>query len=499
VSSASTDSITEGGLVRPMIRLAWPIVTIQLLQVAYNVADTFWLGRLSADAVGAMSIGFPIIFLLISVAGGFTAAGAILVAQYTGADSEGSAGTIAGQTLGFVTLLALALSALGFLFTDDLLGLLPSQAETTTDVIPLAAAYMEVFFLGLPFLFGFFVFSALMRGYGDTQTPMRVMFLSVALNVVIDPLLIFGWEAAAIPALGIRGAALATIISRGAASVLGVYVLFFTTRGPDVAVEDLLLKFEHVSQIVRIGVPSALEQSASAAAMLTLTAMVVTFAPAVVAAYGLGNRLVSVIFLPAMGLGRATNTMVGQNLGADQADRAERAVWIAAKTGAGVMLAAAVVAAVFPEPIVGVFMTTGTDRAADTIALGSNYLRIRSVEFAFIGVLQVLLGAFRGAGDTKTAMGFSIIALWVGRVPTVAYLALGVITLGPLAIPLLDLSLGPLVIQALDLGPEGIWIGMALGNILGAITALAWFTRGTWKSTVIDDDPDTTPAPPTDE
>ena len=494
MSSRSDDSITEGGLVRPMIRLAWPIVTIQLLQVAYNVADTFWLGRFSADAVGAMSIGFPIIFLLISVAGGFTAAGAILVAQYTGAESESSAGTIAGQTLGFVTLLALALSALGYLFTDDLLALLPSQADTTADVIPLAAAYMEVFFLGLPFLFGFFVFSALMRGYGDTQTPMRVMFLSVALNVVLDPILIFGWDAALIPGLGIRGAALATIISRGAASVLGVYILFFTHKGPTVAISDLRLKLEHVKDITRIGVPSALEQSASAAAMLTLTAMVVTFAPAVVAAYGLGNRLVSVIFLPAMGLGRATNTMVGQNLGADQADRAERAVWIAAKASAGVMIAAAAIAALFPEPIVGVFMATGTDRAAETVRLGSEYLRIRSVEFAFIGVLQVLLGAFRGAGDTKTAMTFSIVALWLGRVPTVAYLALGVITLGPLTIPLIDLSLGPLVIHALDMGPEGIWIGMALGNILGAITAAAYFTRGTWKHTVIDD----TPTPTTD-
>jgi putative MATE family efflux protein len=469
-----------------MIRLAWPIVTIQLLQVAYNVADTFWLGRLSADAVGAMSIGFPIIFLLISIAGGFTAAGAILVAQYTGANSEGSAGTIAGQTLGFVTILALVLSALGYLFTDPLLNLLPSQADTTADVIPLAAAYMEVFFLGLPFLFGFFVFSALMRGYGDTQTPMRVMFLSVALNVVIDPILIFGWSGAAIPALGIRGAALATIISRGAASVLGIYVLFFTHKGPNVAVSDLWLELEHVTDIVRIGVPSALEQSASAAAMLTLTAMVVTFAPPVVAAYGLGNRLVSVIFLPAMGLGRATNTMVGQNLGADQPDRAERAVWIAAKVSAGVMLAVAVIAALFPEPIVGVFIATGTDRATDTIALGSQYLRIRSIEFAFIGVLQVILGAFRGAGDTKTAMTFSIIALWIGRVPTVAYLALGVITIGPITI------------TALNLGPEGIWIGMALGNILGATTALAYFTRGTWKSTVIDDEPDT-PTPTADE
>jgi putative MATE family efflux protein len=461
--------------VRPMIRLAWPIVTIQLLQVAYNVADTFWLGRLSADAVGAMSIGFPVIFLLISIAGGFTAAGAILVAQYTGADSEGSAGTIAGQTLGFVTILALILSVVGFLFTRDLLALLPSQADTTADVIPLAAAYMEVFFAGLPFLFGFFVFSSIMRGYGDTQTPMRVMFLSVALNVVIDPLLIFGWEPALIPGLGIRGAALATIISRGAASVLGLYILFFTHKGPDVGLDDLILKVEHVAEIVRIGVPSALEQSASAAAMLTLTAMVVTFAPPVVAAYGLGNRLVSLVFLPAMGLGRATNTMVGQNLGADQPERAERAVWIAAKTASGVMLVVAVVAALVPEPIVSVFMATGTEKAAETIALGSNYLRIRSVEFAFIGVLQVVLGAFRGAGNTKTAMTFSIIALWIGRVPTVAYLALGVITAGPITI------------HALDMGPDGIWIGMALGNILGAITAVAYFTRGTWKSTVIDD------------
>jgi len=477
VSEQQRDSITEGGLVRPMFRLAWPIVAIQLLQVTYNVADTFWLGQYDANAVGAMSIAFPLIFLLISVAGGFTTAGSILVAQFTGADSEGSAGKVAGQTLGFVTLLALVLSAVGYLATGEMLALIPTQAETGAQVIPLAERYMEVFFLGLPFLFGFFVFSALMRGYGDTRTPMRIMFVSVLLNVVLDPLLIFDWGGIG-AGLGIEGAALATIISRGAATVLGVYVLFFTDSGPSVSLADLRLEFEMVSKIVRIGVPSALEQSTSALAMVTLTVMVASFAPPVVAAYGLGNRLVSLVFLPAMGLGRATNTMVGQNLGAKNTERAERAVWLAAKVGAGVMLCVAVIAALVPEPIVAVFMGTGTEAAADTIEYGAAYLRIRSVEFAFIGVLQVLLGAYRGAGNTKTALSFSLVALWIGRVPTVALLAFPAITLGPVAI------------AGLGLGPTGIWIGMATGNVLGAIAAGLWFTRGTWKEAVVDGDED---------
>ncbi|NHN47787.1 MATE family efflux transporter [Halostella sp. JP-L12] len=448
-----------------MFRLAWPIVVIQLLQVAYNVADTFWLGQLSADAVGAMSLAFPLIFLLISVAGGFTTAGSILVAQYTGAESDRSAGTVAGQTLSFVTLLAVVLSAVGYLLTRDLLGLLPSQAETTVRVVPLAADYMEILFLGLPFLFGFFVFSALMRGYGDTKTPMRVMVVSVALNVVLDPVLIFGWGPFA--PMGIKGAALATIFSRGVASVLGIYVLFGTTAGPDVSVSDLVPELETVWEIVRIGTPSALEQSTSALAMITLTAMVVTFAPPVVAAYGLGNRLVSLVFLPAMGLGRATNTMVGQNLGAEQEGRAESAVWLAAKTAAGVMVVVAVVAALFPEPIVGVFIGAGTEGAAETVRLGSEYLRIRAVEFAFIGITQVLLGAYRGAGNTKTALAFSLITLWIGRVPTVYYLAF-----------------------VAGWGATGVWVGMALGNVIGAITAGLWFTRGTWKERVIDEEAD---------
>ena len=460
-ATQARSSITEGGLVRPLFRLAWPIVVIQLLQVAYNVVDTLWLGRLSSDAVGALSLAFPLVFLTISVAGGFTAAGAILVAQYTGADSEGSAGEVAGQTISFVGIVAIGLGLVGFALTDAMLGILPSSPATAAQVVPLASEYMKVFFLGMPFLFGFFVFEALMRGYGNTQTPMRIMAISVGLNVVLDPILIFGWFGA--PALGMEGAAYATVISRGVASAMGFYILIATSVGPAIALADLLPDPAVIRDIVRIGVPTSLEQSMSALAMLTLTAMVVTFAPPVVAAYGLGNRLVSLVFLPAMGLGRATNTMVGQNLGAEQAERAERAVYMAGVAAAAVLFVAGVVAFLIPTRIVAVFMATGTPAAAETIRFGAEFLRIRSVEFVFIGVMQVLLGAYRGAGNTKTALVFSMVTLWLVRVPLVYGLAF-----------------------VAGLGPAGIWYGMAAGHIVGAIAAGLWFTRGTWKSAVVE-------------
>jgi len=495
----SEESITEGSLIRPLFHLAWPIVVIQLLQVMYNVVDTLYLGRLSAEAVGAISLAFPLIFLLIAVAGGFTTAGAILVAQYTGADGDRSAGLVAGQTIFTVSVLSVFIGIGGYFYTRPALEILPSDPDTAATVIPLAADYMEVIFAGIPLMFGFFVFSALMRGYGDTRTPMAVMVVSVFLNVLLDPFLIFGFAEnplfgwlAGVPGVGaldpvgaeaallsvtgftgygIEGAAIATIFSRGVATAIGMWLLFGTGLGPAVSVSHLVPDLGFIEDIFRLGLPSSVEQTTSALAMITLTAMVVTFSPPVVAAYGLGNRLISLVFLPAMGLGRAIDTMVGQNLGANRADRAARSVKLAASTGAGVMFLVAVVAVTFTEPIVGAFLGDVPDAPA-TVAYAVEYVRIRSVEFAFIGVSQVILGAFRGAGNTKTAMVISILTLWVGRVASVGYL-----------------------VFIAGWGETGIWVGMALGNVLGAIVGVAWFARGTWTDRYIDDPaPDVDPA-----
>jgi len=444
-----------------MFRLAWPLVAIQLLQVAYNVGDTFWLGALSENAVGALSLAFPLIFLLISVGGGFTAAGAILIAQHTGADS-GEDALVAGQTISFVTLVAVVLAVVGYFVTDPLLALLPADAETAALIVPLAADYMRLFMLGVPFVFGFFVFVSLMRGYGNTRAPMRVMVVSVVINLALDPLLIFG--VGPFPGLGIQGAAVATVFSRMVATALGLYLLLGGGVGPAISRSDLVPRPEYVREITRIGVPTALEQSMTSLAMVTLTAMVASFPPTVVAAYGLGNRLISLALLPAMGLGQATDTIVGKNLGAGKPERAERATWVASVAIAGVMAAAGLAAFAFPEPIVSVFMTADTEGAARTITYGSTYLRFVAAMFVFMGVLQVILGAFRGAGNTKTALAFSVVTLWVARVPATYYL-----------------------VFVADWGTTGIWTAVVIGDVVGAIAAVAWFTRGTWKQAIVEE------------
>lgn len=459
--SNSPRNLTEGSLARPLFHLAWPIVTIQLLQVTYNLADTIFLGWYDPTAVAAISLGFPILFLLLSVAGGFTTAAAILVAQYTGAEGSEDAGRIAGQSLAFVGLLSIGLGLLGVLVTDPLLAFLPANAETGASVLPMMGDYLTIVFLGTPFIFGFYVFTALMRGYGDTYTPMRIMAISVAINVVLDPIVIFGLGP--VPELGIEGAALASVFSRGLATVAGMYVLFRTNRGPDISLPDLRLERETVTEIVRIGTPTALEQSMVAFAMVLLTALVALFAPPVAAAYGVVNRLVSLVVLPAIGVGQATETVVGQNLGAEKPDRAERAVWLGATVVGGTMIVVAVIAAAFPEPIVASILGADSEHTEESIRLGSQYLRIRSVEFAFMGVLQVFLGGFRGAGNTKHALAIALLILWGARVPATYGLAIW-----------------------LDWGALGIWIGMSVGDIVGALVAVPWFMRGTWRESIVD-------------
>ncbi|THE66860.1 MATE family efflux transporter [Salinadaptatus halalkaliphilus] len=447
-----------------MFKLAWPLVVIQLLQVAYNVGDTFWLGALSPDAVGAVSLAFPLLFLLIAVGSGFTTAGAILIAQHTGADS-GKGGLIAGQTLSFISLLAIVLGIVGYLVTDPMLAALPADPDTEAAIIPLAADYLRVFFLGLPFVFGFYVFVALMRGYGSTRMPMRVMAISVLINLAIDPLLIFG--VGPLPRLEVAGAAVATVISRGIATALGFYLLYYTDVGPTIDAEHLRPRLEYVGEIVRLGVPTAFEQSMTALAMVAMTAIVVTFPSAVVAAYGLGNRLISLAFLPAMGMGQAMDSIVGQNLGADKPDRAASATWIGAGVIGAIMAVAGAIAFVFPEPFVSVFLTAEAEGRAATIAYGTTYLQFAAVGFVFMGVMQVILGAFRGAGNTKTALAFAVFGLWLVRVP---------VTLA--------------LIVVADWGTTGIWAGVLIGDIVGAIAAVAWFTRGTWKASLLEDDAD---------
>lgn len=443
--------LTSGDVGPPLFYLSLPIVVTNLLQTAYNLADTFWIGQYSTEALAAISFAFPMVFLIISLGMGLAVAGSILVAQYTGAGEEAEAEYAASQTVGFAALVSVIVGAVAYVFVGDILALLGPEP----DVLPLATAYMEIISLGIFFMFGFLVFISLMRGYGDTITPMLVMLGSVVLNIVLDPLLIFGWWI--FPQWGIEGAAIATVFTRGLALVVGLWIMITGRRGVRIRPRDVVPDLAYGRRLVRIGVPASVEGTGQAVAINLLMFIVGTFTTPVVAAFGIGVRVFSVIFLPAIAVSRGVETMAGQNIGAGNYDRAALTAGVAARTTFVVLAVAGVVTYLFADPIVGLF----TDDA-EVIEVGATFLRYVAPSFGFIGIMRSYNGGFRGAGKTLTAAAIAVTMLGGIRLP-IAWIASGL------------------------MGPPGVWISFLISNVLGAVIAYLWFRRGTWRSSETPD------------
>ncbi|MFB6195768.1 MAG: MATE family efflux transporter [Haloplanus sp.] len=438
--------LTSGDVGRPLFYLSLPIVVTNLLQTAYNLADTFWIGQYSTGALAAISFAFPMVFLIISLGMGLAVAGSILVAQFTGADETREAEYAASQTVGFAAIASVVVGAVAYVFVGDVLALLGAAP----DVLPLATAYMEIISLGIFFMFGFFVFISLMRGYGDTITPMLVMLGSVLLNIALDPLLIFGWGP--FPQWGIEGAAIATVFSRGLALVVGLWIMLSGRRGVRIRPADVVPDLGYGRKLLRIGVPASVEGTGQAVAINLLMFIVGTFSTPVVAAFGIGVRVFSVIFLPAIAVARGVETMAGQNIGAGKPDRAALASRVAARTTFVVLAAAGVVTWLLADPIVGLF----TDDAT-VVDIGATFLRYVAPSFGFIGIMRSYNGGFRGAGRTLTAAAIAVTMLGAIRLP-IAWFASRV------------------------MGPPGIWVAFLISNVVGAVIAYAWYRRGTWRS-----------------
>ncbi|MFB6171412.1 MAG: MATE family efflux transporter, partial [Haloarculaceae archaeon] len=313
-----------------------------------------------------------------------------------------------------------------------------------------------------------FVFISLMRGAGDTITPMLVMFGTVVLNVVLDPFLINGWALGpvAFPELGIQGAAIATVFSRAIAMLAGLVIMESGRRGIQIHLSQMVPDFQYLRKILAIGVPASIEGTGRALSINLLLVIVGMFSTPVVAAFGIGTRVFSVIFLPAIAVARGVETMSGQNIGAGKYDRAERANYVAAK-GLFVILALVGVGIfLVPGPIVGAF----TDDPA-VLDVGTQFLRYVSLSFGFIGIMRAFTGGFRGAGKTLIAAAISILTLAGIRLP-VAYVA-----------------------SQYLFGVRGIWMAFFVSNVAGAGIAWLWFRRGTWRegdvrSSVAPDAPD---------
>ena len=450
--------LLEGPVRKNLFYLSLPVIVINLLHTAYNLADTFWLGQYSGDALAAITFAFPLVFFLISLGMGLAVAGSVLVAQFEGSGKTGRRDYAASQTIAFSALASILLGLFGYFFIGDIVGLLGA----TGNVAASASGYLQIISIGLFSMFGFLVFQSLMRGFGDTVTPMLLMLGTVILNIIIDPFFIFGWWI--LPEMGVEGAAIATILSRTLALSIGIAILFKGSRGLEISLSEMKPDFGFFKKMMNIGIPASLEGAGRSISVNALTAVVGwTFASPVIAGFGIGIRIFSMIFLPAAAVGRGVESMTGQNLGAGNYERAGETARTGAKYTFLILTALGVITFIFADSIASVFISSGQENSALIAKTGADFLRYVAFSFGFIGVLRSYNGSFRGAGKTLTAAVISIATLGLIRLP-IAY------------------------IGAIEIGAKGVWIAFFISNVLGAVIAYTWYQKGTWKQTLTDDD-----------
>lgn len=461
---SDSPGIVDGGLVRSLTRLVWPILVIQTLKTSFTVTDMFWLGHESPEAVAAISLVTPFIFLLMALIGGITTGGSILLAQHVGAENATDADRVTTHTLVLVVILAVIVSLLHEPITQVLVELFSITAsESSRATTELTVDYFEIILIGSPLVFFFSAFWSLMRGYGNTKIPMWIFGVAATVNAVVDPVLIFGWWN--FPRLGVEGAAYAAVFSRGIGATMGLLVLSRSQWGPRPRAEFVGTNWPLLRKILEVGVPNIVERGAIALGFIGIALIVSMFPPTVIAAYGIGNKIGALAFLPALGLGLGVNTMVGQNVGAGQIDRAKTVVVTATKIGVVFLAVLAILTVALAKPISRVFIATAGPTAQATIGQTVTYLRISAVEYVFFGIMQVYLGGFRGAGNTKVAMGLSVIALFGFSVP---------------AVYVLGIHLG--------WGAIGVWIGTSIEHVIGSLLAVVLFTRLRWDRSLVDSD-----------
>ncbi len=448
MSPQKSQRLLEGSIATSLITLAVPIVLGNVLQTMYQLTDAFWVGRLGGTAVAAVSVVFPISFLAMALGMGFSIAASSLVAQYAGAGKQSEVRHTASQAILIASVMGLSIGVLGYFFSNTILSLIGVEAA----VHDAALGFMKLTFLGLPFTFIFITFQSLMRGVGEVMRPMYIVLSTVLLNMVIDPLFIFGWGP--MPALSVQGAALATFVTQGISAIVGLTLLVRGQAGVQITKKHLKPDAEFIKRIVSLGVPTSLEQTARAVGMTAMTVLVTGFGTFAVAAYGVGSNVLMVVIIPALGLSMAVAALVGQNIGAGKLERAKQIVRLGAVTSFSVLSVMSALVWLFAPYIVRFFITEADAQVTD---LAVSYIHVLALSFGLIGLQMAFFGVFRAVGVPSVALLLTVFSQ---------------LLLFPIAYGLSRYT---------SLGIAGIWWATPISNVITCAIAFWWYQRGSWE------------------
>ncbi len=440
---------SEGNLTLTVWRLAWPIIVEMMLMTLVGIVDMAMVGSLGPAAIAATGIGGQVVMFsttaFVAIRTGTTA----LVARHIGAGEKEEAELIARQSVVMSAFISILNFVLLNLFAEGALKLLGAAPE----VISLGATYIRYRAIGMVFDIFTMIFNAILRGIGDTKTPMVVNSVISLVNPVLNYIFIFGNFGA--PKMGVGGAALASSIAMIIGFFISVYIVTSGGKAIQLSIrDDYSINWPQIKRVLNIGIPAMIEQLSMRGAQMFYTMILTSLGTVVYAAHQVAIRAESLSFLPGMGLGMAATTLVAQNLGAKEPERAERGGYTARNLGLVFASFMGIVFFFFPEFFVRIF-----SQDSDVIREGANVLRMVAIAQPSTATNLILAGSLRGAGDTRWVTYITAFSVWFIRL-TVAYYCVFV----------------------LHWGLVGAWMGMIADIIIRSIL-LSWrFARGKWKT-----------------
>ncbi len=439
---------TISGSIRTSIwKLAIPMMGGAILHDLFSLADMFFVGRLGHEAVAALTIsGFIISVIMMAIIGIATGTTA-LIAHFTGKKDYDSADLVLFQTVVVSVVGSIIMVFIGLFSTEFLLKLFGATAE----IIPAAAEYLKIGFIWSIFIFLFIGFNQALRGSGDVDVPLKVLILANVINIIIDPMFIFGFGI--IPSMGVAGSAIATVLSRG----IGVVILFmhfmFGHSSLHFHKKVFKINFTIIGRMIKIGFFASFEVLLRQISILLLARIVASFGAVSLAAFGIAMRLRLSIIMLGMGMADTASVLIGQNMGAGNAERATKLGMKILKYFELMIIPVAIVFFVFSQAIITIF-----NNHPEVVRTGSMFLRLVAVTLPFLAVALILGRGVTGAGDTIAPAVMTGISQLGLRVP-VAYV--------------MSIVFG--------FGIIGVWLGINASDILQGLAMLWYFKKGYWQ------------------
>ncbi|MCB0463799.1 MAG: MATE family efflux transporter [Flavobacteriaceae bacterium] len=445
--SGKEESFTTGSIRRAIFMLSIPMILEMLMESIFAIVDIFYVSQVSVNAVATIGLTESVITLVYAIAIGLSMAATAVVARRVGEKDLKGASRAAVQVIFLGTAVAIGISVIGILYPKEILGLMGAEP----DLIEEGYGYTQVLLGGNITIMLLFLINAIFRGAGNASIAMWTLILSNGLNIILDPIFIFGFGP--IEAHGVEGAAIATTIGRGSAVVFQLGILFFGYSRIKIAVKDLVLQVSVMWNLIKVSLGGIGQFLIGTSSWVFLMRIMSEFGSEVLAGYTIAIRVMMFTLMPAWGMSNAAATLVGQNLGAKQPERAEISVWITGKYSAIFMLLVSIVYLAFSPQIIGLFT-----QEVEVIKNGSLCLRVIAAGYLFYGYGMVIINAFNGAGDTKTPTYINFVCFWMFQLPFAYLLAI-----------------------TLDYGPVGVFAAITFAEVLIAIIGMIWFKKGKWK------------------